>query len=126
MSNSAPPPNPTQPKPTHDNPNPYARYNLSLTLLDSLDTMLVMNLREEFLEAHDWVKHSLNFDIDQDVSMFETTIRVLGSLLSTYHLTRDRLYLDKAVDLAGRGLACTWILHILLQLVKDAKTTISA
>ena len=64
---------------------------------------MVMNLREEFQEAHEWVRHSLTFDIDQDVSMFETTIRVLGSLLSTYHLTRDRLYLDKAVDLAGRG-----------------------
>lgn len=32
----------------------------------------------------------------------KTTIRVLGGLLSTYHLTEDQLFLDRAVDLADR------------------------
>ena len=34
----------------------------------------------------------------------QTTIRVLGGLLSTYHLTEDALFLDKAKDLADRML----------------------
>ena len=78
------------------------RFNLGLTLIDSLDTMLMMNLKEEFGEARSWVEGNLNFDINKDVNLFETTIRVLGGLLSTYHISKDRLFLDKAVDLAGQ------------------------
>jgi len=77
-------------------------FNLGLTLIDSLDTMLMMNLKEEFGEARSWVEGNLNFDINKDVNLFETTIRVLGGLLSTYHISKDRLFLDKAVDLADR------------------------
>jgi len=80
-------------------------FNLGLTLIDSLDTMLVMNLKEEFTEAKNWVTDNLNFNINKDVNLFETTIRVLGGLLSTYHLSKDRVFLDKAIDLADRLLA---------------------
>ena len=65
--------------------------------------MIIMNLKEEFKEAQGWVKDSLNFDINKDVNLFETTIRVLGGLLSTYHLSQEKVYLDKAVDLAGKA-----------------------
>merc|ERR1719356_1989698 len=67
--------------------------------------MFVMNLKEEFKEAQGWVKESLNFDINKDVNLFETTIRVLGGLLSTYHLSKERVFLDKAIDLADRLMA---------------------
>jgi len=80
-------------------------FNLGLTLIDSLDTMFVMNLKEEFNEAKEWVEDNLNFNINKDVNLFETTIRVLGGLLSTYHLSKERVFLDKAVDLADRLLA---------------------
>ena len=80
---------------------------MALTLVDSLDTMLVMNLQEEFREAEEWVRDNLSFDIDGDVNVFEITIRVLGGLLSTFHLSGEKLYLDKAVDLAGKGAAET-------------------
>ena len=70
-------------------------------MIDSLDTMLVMNLKEEFTEAKNWVTENLNFNINKDVNLFETTIRVLGGLLSTYHLSKERVFLDKAIDLAG-------------------------
>ena len=64
--------------------------------------MFIMNLKEEFQEARGWVENSLNFDIDKDVNLFETTIRVLGGLLSTYHLSNDGLFLEKAKDLGSR------------------------
>ena len=51
----------------------------------------------EFYEAREWVEKSLSYD-KGDVNLFETTIRVLGGLLSTYHLSADKLFLDKAVS----------------------------
>ena len=54
------------------------------------DTMVIMNRVEEFREVRDWVADSLNMDVDTSVNLFETTIRVLGGLLATYHLTSGR------------------------------------
>jgi mannosyl-oligosaccharide alpha-1,2-mannosidase len=51
----------------------------------------------EFNEARSWVKDSLQFNGNRDINLFETTIRVLGGLLSTYHLSGDKMFLDKAV-----------------------------
>jgi hypothetical protein len=53
----------------------------------------------EFAEARDWVDASLHFDVNRDVNLFEVTIRVLGSLLSSYHLSGDKMFLDKAVSI---------------------------
>ncbi len=72
-------------------------FNMGLTLVDSLDTMWLMGLEPEFNKARDWVAHSLNFDAPRTVSVFETTIRVLGGLLSAYHLSGERVFLEKAV-----------------------------
>jgi len=80
-------------------------FGLGLTLIDSLDTMLVMNLKEEFAEAKKWVEEELNFNVNKDVNLFETTIRVLGGLLSTFHLSGEKIFLDKARDLADRLMA---------------------
>ncbi|XP_068588533.1 endoplasmic reticulum mannosyl-oligosaccharide 1,2-alpha-mannosidase [Cebidichthys violaceus] len=91
----------------HDELKPISRsfgewFGLGLTLIDSLDTMWILGLKEEFAEAKDWVEKELSFDKNVDVNLFETTIRVLGGLLSTYHLTGDQLFLDKAKDLGSR------------------------
>lgn len=72
-------------------------FDLGLTLVDSLDTMWLMGLNEEFQEARDWVANKLVIEQNRDVNLFETTIRVLGGLLTTYHFTDDRIFLDKAV-----------------------------
>ena len=73
-------------------------FDIGLTLIDSLDTMWLMDLKAEFNEARDWVKKSLRFDKNRYVNLFEVTIRVLGSLLSTYNLTGDKEFLNKAVS----------------------------
>jgi len=77
-------------------------FDLGLTIIDSLDTMLVMGLSEEFEEARDWVKQNLHFSTNKDVNLFETTIRVLGGLLSAYHLSDEKIFLDKATELGDR------------------------
>ncbi|KAM8873454.1 endoplasmic reticulum mannosyl-oligosaccharide 1,2-alpha-mannosidase [Synchiropus picturatus] len=91
----------------HDELKPISKsfgewFGLGLTLIDSLDTMWILNLKEEFKEARQWVSNELSFNKNVDVNLFETTIRVLGGLLSTYHLTKDELFLDKAKDLGSR------------------------
>lgn len=79
-------------------------FNLGLTIVDSLDTIYIMKLEEEFQEAKDWVKNSLNLDSDRFNNLFEITIRILGGLLSAYHLSGDQVFLEKAYDLGNRTL----------------------
>lgn len=55
-------------------------------------------LSTEFLEAKLWVEKNLVFTSNRDVNLFEVTIRVLGGLLSAYHLSGDKIFLSKAVS----------------------------
>lgn len=81
----------------------WAPGGLGLMIIDSLDTLLLMNLTTEYNEAREWVATKLDFNKDQKVNVFETTIRILGGLLSAYHLSNnDKIYLEKAVDLGDR------------------------
>ncbi|PPR02348.1 hypothetical protein CVT24_011692 [Panaeolus cyanescens] len=74
-------------------------------VVDVLDSLQIMGLDEEYNRARHWVSEKLTFDRDDKFSTFETTIRVLGGLLSAYHLSgNDPLYLEKAQELADRML----------------------
>jgi archaellum component FlaC len=75
---------------------------MGTSLVDSLDTLWLMDLKDEFYEARDWVRESLSHSHVGDVSAFETTIRSLGGLLSAYDLSRDAVFLEKAEDLGSR------------------------
>ncbi|CAJ1385236.1 unnamed protein product [Effrenium voratum] len=71
-------------------------------LVDSLDTLWLTGLREEFHRAADWVEESLDFNKDLNVNYFETSIRHLGGLLSAYVFSQRSGLLRKAADLATR------------------------
>ena len=58
----------------------------ALTLVDTLDTLVVMGNYSEFARAVRLIESTVNFDIDLNVSVFETTIRVLGGLISGHVL----------------------------------------
>ncbi|ETW86588.1 glycoside hydrolase family 47 protein [Heterobasidion irregulare TC 32-1] len=76
---------------------------IGYTVVDSLDTMLLMGLADEYARARAWVATNMTFERDASFNTFETTIRVLGGLLSAYHLSgEDALFLDKAKELADR------------------------
>lgn len=81
---------------------PLKDHHLGLTILEALDTLWVMGLDEEFGEGLEWVKTSLDFDVDGEVSVFETSIRLVGGLLSAFHACHDPVLLAKARDLADR------------------------
>ncbi|CAN0083356.1 unnamed protein product [Scytosiphon promiscuus] len=73
---------------------------MGVTLVDSLDTLWLMGMKDEFWKARDWVKKDLTFSHASDVSVFETTIRELGGLLSAYDLSGDEVFKTKAKELA--------------------------
>lgn len=58
--------------------------NFSLTLVDSLDTLLLLGEPDAFEVAVRMVIDTVRFDSDIVVSVFETTIRMLGGLLSAH------------------------------------------
>ncbi|KAF9482475.1 alpha mannosidase-like protein [Pholiota conissans] len=56
--------------------------NFSLTLIDVLDTLVVLDDRQGFEKAVRNVIEWVSFDVNTKPQVFETTIRVLGGLLS--------------------------------------------
>lgn len=72
---------------------------LGWIIVDSLDTLLIMDLKEQYRVAESWVANELSYDFDYDVNVFETTIRMLGGLLSAYYLSNNDMYLEKAAKL---------------------------
>jgi len=72
-----------------------------VTLFDSLDTMIIMGLEEQYKKSRDWAL-AANFEKDWDASFFEFTIRYVGGLLSAFELTQDRDLLLKAKEMADR------------------------
>ncbi|KAL4808533.1 glycoside hydrolase [Aspergillus unguis] len=88
-------------------------------IVDALDTMMIMNLTSRVQHARTWIYNSLQYDQNNDVNTFETTIRMLGGLLSAHYLSTqypnlapitdddigspgEDLYIEKATDLAER------------------------
>jgi mannosyl-oligosaccharide alpha-1,2-mannosidase len=73
------------------------------TLVDTLDTLWIMGLEEDFDEAARAVdKIDFTTSPRGDIPMFETTIRYLGGLLAAYDVSgrKYKNLLDKAVELA--------------------------
>lgn len=81
--------------------NPFCGW--AATLVDSLDTLWIMGLKEEFEEATNAVKN-IDFTINnrQDLPLFEVVIRYLGGLIAAYDLSSGtyRVLLEKAEELA--------------------------
>ncbi|TFK24297.1 mannosyl-oligosaccharide 1,2-alpha-mannosidase [Coprinopsis marcescibilis] len=76
---------------------------IGYTVIDAIDTMHIMGLSEEYSRARGWIANNLDFERKGLFSTFETTIRVLGGLLSIHHLSgNDPIYLEKAIDIADR------------------------
>lgn len=88
-------------------------------IVDALDTLMLMNLTSRLTHAREWISNTLSYEQDQEVNTFETTIRMLGGLLSAHYLSTtfpnmaplldddegsagEDLYIEKAKDLADR------------------------
>ncbi|XLS58315.1 hypothetical protein HN51_008070, partial [Arachis hypogaea] len=58
-------------------------------LIDSLDTLALLGDCDRFAASVEWIGKNIRFDINKTVSLFETTIRVLGGLLSAHLIAND-------------------------------------
>ncbi|VDK48274.1 unnamed protein product [Anisakis simplex] len=89
--------------------------SFSLTLVDTLDTLVVVGELDEFERAVRLVVNNVRFDSNLVVSVFETNIRMVGGLLSAHFLAKlvqsqdkgrliwySNQMLDMAVSLADR------------------------
>lgn len=110
----------------YDEFHPISKHGKQMTpkgmgwiIVDALDTMILMNLTSRVKHAREWITTTLDYDQDQEVNTFETTIRMLGGLLSAHYLSTEYphlaalteddegaagedLYLEKSRDLADR------------------------
>uniref|UniRef100_A0A6Q2Y7H7 alpha-1,2-Mannosidase n=1 Tax=Esox lucius TaxID=8010 RepID=A0A6Q2Y7H7_ESOLU len=82
----------------------------SLTLIDTLDTLVLLNKTTEFEAAVRRVLRDVRLDNDIVVSVFETNIRVLGGLLGGHSM---------AVMLKDGGHHMQWYQDELLHMAKD-------
>lgn len=82
----------------------------SLTLIDTLDTLVVLNKLDEFEDAVRKAVRDVRLDNDVVVSVFETNIRVLGGLLGA-HVMAD-LFRE-------RGDRMQWYRDELLHMAKE-------
>ncbi|KAM5355431.1 hypothetical protein ACJ41O_002077 [Fusarium nematophilum] len=77
--------------------NPFGGW--AATLVDALDSLWIMDMRDEFNEAVaavqeiDFTKTDL-----KEVNIFETTIRYLGGFIAAFELSEDMRLLRKAVE----------------------------
>lgn len=77
-----------------------------LSIVEALDTLYVMGLDDDLARCTRWILDNLTFDVDGEVQMFETNIRLVGGLLAGYCATGERRMLDLARDIADRLLPC--------------------
>ncbi|KAF8499489.1 glycoside hydrolase, partial [Gautieria morchelliformis] len=77
-----------------------------VSVVDAMDTMLLMGLKFEFERAIEHVA-TMTFDLPegQFVHFFETTIRYLGGLLSAFASSNEPILLKKADELGYKLLA---------------------
>jgi len=71
------------------------------TIVDSMTTLYIMGMEEEFLEAQKWVEENLDLTklMGEEVNIFEINIRYVGSLVSLYALTGVEMFKNKAVNI---------------------------
>ncbi|KAH7099775.1 seven-hairpin glycosidase [Auriculariales sp. MPI-PUGE-AT-0066] len=106
----------------HDDVKPVSgsfldsRNGWGASIVDAMSTMLVMDLKDQYAKA---LEYAVNIDFDKPnvsgpVSVFETTIRYLGGMLSAYELNsklngqKDEALVKKAQQVAD-NMAHAWV-----------------
>ncbi len=76
-------------------------FQMGTTIVNSLSTLLIMNMSDEFKSARDWIQTNLDIcSLDTSISVSETVNRFVGSLLSAFAFTNDKMFLKEAKNVA--------------------------
>ena len=89
-------------KPLTKQPKLWYKNSMLMTPVDAFDTFTLLELTDEAAAAKQLILSELNFNIDNDVQVFEITIRLLAGLLTAYELDGDKKFLVLAEDLGKR------------------------
>src|SRR5205823_2129284 len=69
---------------------------------DAFDTFTLLGMNDDAKEDKKLILSRLDFNFDQSVQVFETTIRLLAALQTAYELDGDKEFLKLAEDLGKR------------------------
>jgi len=89
-------------KPLTKTPKTWYKQSMLMTPVDAFDTFTLLGLTTEAKEAKELILTKLDFNIDNDVQVFEITIRLLAGLITAYEMDGDKNFLTLATDLADR------------------------
>ena len=89
-------------KPLTKTSKTWYKKSMLMTPVDAFDTFTLLGLKTEAKEAKDLILAKLDFNIDNEVQVFEITIRLLGGLITAYELDGDKKFLVLAKDLGNR------------------------
>ncbi|MEO6671621.1 MAG: glycoside hydrolase family 47 protein [Ferruginibacter sp.] len=107
----------------------WYKNSMLMTPVDAFDTFVMLGLAEEAKEAKDIILGKLDFNVDNDIQVFEVTIRILAGLITAYEIDEDPKFLSLATDLANRmmpafntptGMPYRYV-HLQTGKVRDAK-----
>ena len=89
-------------KPLTKNSKIWYGKSMLMTPVDAFDTFTLLGLTTEAKETKGLILSKLDFNIDNDVQVFEITIRLLAGLLTAYEMDGNKKFLTLAKDLGDR------------------------
>ena len=89
-------------KPLTKTPKNWYNSSLLMTPVDAFDTFTILGMYDEAREAKGLILSKLDFNTDNEVQVFEITIRLLAGLLTAYELDGNKKFLSLAEDLGNR------------------------
>jgi hypothetical protein len=82
----------------------WYKHALLMTPVDAWDTFIILGLKQEADEAKNLIVSQLDFNNDDEIQIFEITIRQLGALITAYEIDGNKKFIQLATDLANRML----------------------
>jgi ER degradation enhancer, mannosidase alpha-like 2 len=89
-------------RPLTQSPKRWYKTSMLMTPVDAFDTFVMLGLTDEAKEAKELILSKLNFNNDNEVQVFEVTIRILAGLITAYEIDGDPRFLKLATDLANK------------------------
>lgn len=89
-------------RPLTKSPRNWYKVSMLMTPVDAFDTFTLLGLTAEAKEAKDLILSKLDFNIANDVQVFEITIRLLAGLITAYEMNGNPKFLKLAHDLGNR------------------------
>ena len=83
-------------KPLTKTARTWYKTSMLMTPVDAFDTFTLLGLKAEAKEAKELILAKLDFNIDNDVQVFEITIRLLGGLITAYEMDGNKKFLALA------------------------------